>query len=170
MKDILCKIKNTVESKDSKLMRMLALDFEGELLDKVTFPKEYFDIIMQLFSDDKFCSASGAEEFIWIIYNDFEKLGCDQSEILFKHFTDDFGKFKNKALLHSIADFIARKYPPKFTLKAFREASMREGKSNYYAALVGFEILAVNKKTTDKEKFIAINLINQMKAKHDRMD
>jgi hypothetical protein len=162
MEDILHKIKNAVESQDSKLMRRLALDFEGELLDKPTFPKEYFDILMQLFSDDKFCSSYGSDQFIWIIYNDFEKLSSDQSEILFKYFTGDFGKFKNQELLHSIADFIARKYSPKVTLKAFREASIREGKSDRYASLVGFEILSVNKKTTDKEKSMAINLINQM--------
>ncbi len=145
-------------------MKMLALDIESELLEETTFPEWCFDLFIRLFNDEKFCSVPGSEHFVWVLYNDFEKLSVSQAELLFKIFTTDYDRFKNIKLLHSVADFIARKYPVFLSLNAFQDALNQGSEASRYAALVGSEILTMNKKTTEKEKYIAANLISQIRS------
>lgn len=162
MENIFNKVKVAIEARDSNLMRTLSRDIESELLIESTFPEWCFELFTKLFKDDEFCSVTGSEHFVWMIYNDFEKLSIRQSELLFKMFTTDYDRFKNKKLLHSLADFIARKYPPDLSLKAFQDALNQGSEASRYAALVGSEILAKNKNSSEKEKSIAENLINQI--------
>lgn len=163
MENILNRVKVAIEARDSKLMRTLSRDIESELLEESIFPEWCFDLFTKLFKDDEFCSVTGSEHFVWVIYNDFEKLSNSQSEFLFKMLTTDYDRFKNKKLLHSLADFIARKYPPYLSLQAFQDALNQGSEASRYAVLVGSEIIAINKNSSEKEKSIAANLINQIR-------
>lgn len=162
MENISDKVEAAIEARDSKLMRTLSRDIESELLLESTFPEWCFELFTKLFKDDKFCSVAGSEHFVWVIYNDFEKLNSRQSEFLFKMFTTDYERFKNRKLLHSLTDFIARKYPPYLSLKAFQGALNQGSESSRYAALVGSEIIAMNKISSEKEKSIAANIIKNI--------
>ncbi|MCX7098003.1 MAG: hypothetical protein NTV43_08900 [Methylococcales bacterium] len=151
-----------IETHDSNMMKTLSLAIESELLLESTFPEWCFNLFTKLFKNDKFCSITGSEQFVWVIYNDFEKLSVRQSELLFNMFTTNYDRFKNKNLLHSLADFIARKYPPEQSLIAFQEALTQGSEASVYAALVGSEILAINKNASEKVKSIAENIIYQI--------
>lgn len=145
-KDCLLEIKSAIKNKDIKLMRDISLKIEEYMLDKNIFPDDCFNILISLFSDEGFCAASGADEFVWIVYNDFDKLSNIQSKILFDLFTKNFSKFTNKEFLHSVSDFIARKYHSEDTLKVFHNMSIKKDENSRYAALVGLEILKNRKK------------------------
>lgn len=164
MNIFLNKIKKAIESDDQKSMEKIALDFEEELLDKEIFPQNYFDFLIELFSDEKFCSASGADEFVWIFFNEYEKLNNEQSNVLFKQLTTDFTRFKNKQLLMSIVDFIVRKYSPASTISVFRNTIKKCNDIDHLAVLFGSQILAVNKKTSEKEKSEALSFIDKINA------
>ena len=103
-----------------------------------------------------------SEHFILVVYSNFEKLNTSQREFLYKIFTTDYERFANKMLLHSVADFIARKYPPYLTLKAFQNAYTQGSEAGRYVALAGSEIISMNKNYSEKEKFIAANLIKKI--------
>lgn len=162
MENILSRVEAAIEAHDSKLMRVLSRDIESDLLEESSFPEWCFNLFIKLFKDDKFCSVSGSEHFVWVLYNDFEKLNISQSEFFFKMFTTDYDRFKNKKLLYSLADFVSRKYPPHLSLKAFQDALNQGSEASSYAALVGSEILAINKNSSEKEKSIAVKLIKSV--------
>lgn len=58
MDNILNRVETAIKTHDSKLMRMLALDIESELLEKTRFPEWCLDLFIRLFNDEKFCSVS----------------------------------------------------------------------------------------------------------------
>lgn len=110
--------------------------FEDDLLDFPDFPKDYFEFILSLLSEERFFSRPGTWNFLLVLSTEKEKLLSSHYEKLAETILANYAAYLNDDLCLGVCDFIARNYPESYARQVLH--GMKEIEKKKYSSLLGF--------------------------------
>ncbi|VWD21355.1 hypothetical protein BLA17378_06631 [Burkholderia aenigmatica] len=119
--------------------------FELEYLSLLAspLPTDIFSLYLEVLSDPLIFSKNGIDNFIFGIYNEFDKLTPDQEITLLESMVNNSKEYNDEKLRFSVGDMIARKYPIKVALGAFRRMWFSGEKHSQTIAQFGVDVLSL---------------------------
>lgn len=110
--------------------------FEDDLLDFPDFPKDYFEFILSLLSEERFFSRPGTWNFLLVLSTEKEKLQSSHYEKLAQTMLANYAAYLDDDLCLGVCDFIARNYPEAYARQVLRGLKEIEKKKD--PSLLGF--------------------------------
>jgi hypothetical protein len=92
----------------------VADEFEDDLLDFDSFPKEYFEFVLSLLGDEKLFSRAGVWNFLLALGTEKRKLIDEHYQLLAQVIAEHYPAYQNQDLCLAVCDFIARNYEAKW--------------------------------------------------------
>lgn len=148
------------------LLSKIADEFENDLLECEVLPNNYFKIIIELLSNEKYYNKPGVWNFVLVLNNIMDSIEESQVKELIGVFLDNFKNYKNKELSFSVCDFVARNISYPLAASVLEQLKEKEkGKAPEFQGYAdeGFFILNQEGKRSLKQGSDKINFANSIK-------
>jgi len=137
--------------KSESVFQTVADSFEDDLLEVDGLPEDYFNFVVQLFSEAEIYSKPGLWNFLLVLGTEKHKLHAGHYKALSKQIIENYEKYLDRDLCLAVCDFIARNYFFADAMEIFEQLALIESrKPTELQGFVndGLRILAAEEKRT----------------------